>query len=273
MLDFLENLSYYPSLYIPIFGVVGLMIGSFLNVVIYRLPKMMEADWRQDARAYLGLPEEQPAKFNLAVPASACPGCARQIRAWENIPVLSYLLLRGRCAGCSGKVSLRYPIVELLGAATGAVAGFYFGLSLQGVAMAIVFWMLIAIALIDQDTMLIPDVLTQPLLWAGLLFVACTSPALLAEHVIGAAVGYLVLKVLPIGDGDAKLAAACGAWLGWVALPFFITFSAVLASVVGAVFYLRRRESRPYPFGPSLVVGFVLSVFYGDAYARYLGIF
>jgi leader peptidase (prepilin peptidase)/N-methyltransferase len=272
MLEFLENLSYFPTLYIPVFGIVGLMIGSFLNVVIYRLPKMMESDWRRDALACLSLPEEQSERFNLAVPASACPGCARQIRAWENVPVLSYLALRGRCAGCSGKVSLRYPLVELLGAAAGALAAFYFGLSLQGMAMAIVFWTLIAIALIDHDTMHIPDILTQPLLWAGLLFVAFTSPALLSEHVIGAAVGYLIFKVLPIGDGDAKLAATCGAWLGWAALPLFISCAAVLATVVGAVLYLRRRESRPYPFGPALVVGFVLSVFYGEAYARYLGI-
>jgi leader peptidase (prepilin peptidase)/N-methyltransferase len=272
MLDFLESLSYYPALYVPIFGVVGLVVGSFLNVVIYRLPKMMEADWRQDARAYLGLPAEQSENFNLAVPASTCPGCARQIRVWENIPVLSYLVLRGRCAGCSGKVSLRYPIVELLGAGAGVVAGLYFGLSLQGAAMAVVFWMLIAIAFIDHDTMFIPDVLSQPLLWAGLLFVACASPALLAEHVIGAAVGYLILRVLPIGDGDAKFAGACGAWLGWTALPFFMTCAAFLGAIVGAVFFLKRGESRPYPFGPSLAVGFVLSVFYGEKYATYLGI-
>lgn len=185
----LEQLAFYPSLYIPIFGIVGLMIGSFLNVVIYRLPKMLEAEWRAAAREYLAMDEETPERFNLAVPCSACPSCKRSIRPWENIPVLSYVALRGKCGGCSMRISVRYPLVELLGAGAGLLAGWQFGLSLEALAMASVFWTLIALALIDHDTMMLPDSLCLPLLWAGLVFVAIVAPDQLAAHVIGAATG------------------------------------------------------------------------------------
>lgn len=272
MSNFLSELSRYPTLYLPIFGIVGLLVGSFLNVVIYRLPKMVAASWREEALDYLEIREEPSARFNLAVPCSTCTTCDRAIRPLENIPILSYVVLRGRCAGCSQRVSLRYPLVELLGAGAGLLAGWHFGLSLEGVVMACLFWSLIALAWIDHDTLLLPDAICLPVLWAGLLFVALTSPALLADHVIGAAVGYLAFRLLPIGQGDAKLAAACGAWLGWAALPFFMSSAAVFACVVGLVLYVRNRESRPYPFGPSLAVGFALAVFLGHPYAQFLGI-
>jgi len=268
----LEQLALYPSLYIPIFGIVGLMIGSFLNVVVYRLPKMLEAEWRAAARDYLEMAEESPERFNLAVPCSACPACKRPIRPWENVPVLSYLGLRGRCGGCSVRISLRYPMVELLGAGAGLLAGWQFGLSMEAVAMACVFWSLIALALIDHDTQLLPDVLCLPLVWAGLVFCAFNSPDLVGDHVIGAAVGYLAFRLLPIGEGDAKLAAACGAWLGWSALPFFGSAGAVISCVMWALIYVRNKASRQYPFGPALAIAFVLAVFYGRPYAHYLGI-
>ncbi|KZN20686.1 MULTISPECIES: prepilin peptidase [Pseudomonas] len=268
----LEQLAFYPSLYIPIFGIVGLMIGSFLNVVIYRLPKMLEAEWRAAAREYLAMDEETPERFNLAVPCSACPSCKRSIRPWENIPVLSYVALRGKCGGCSMRISVRYPLVELLGAGAGLLAGWQFGLSLEALAMASVFWTLIALALIDHDTMMLPDSLCLPLLWAGLVFVAIVAPDQLAAHVIGAATGYLAFRVLPIGEGDAKLAAACGAWLGWAALPFFVSVGAGISCLMWVLLYFRNKASRQYPFGPALAVAFVLAVFYGKPYAHYLGL-
>lgn len=272
MTSVLEQLSAYPSLYLPVFGIVGLMIGSFLNVVVYRLPKMLQAEWRAAALEYLEMAEEKPERFNLAVPCSACPACKRPIRPWENIPVLSYLALRGRCTGCSMRISVRYPVVEMLGAGAGLLAGWQFGLSFEAVAMAGVFWTLIALALIDHDTMLLPDALCLPLVWAGLVYIAISSPDQLAQHVIGAAVGYLVFRLLPIGEGDAKLSAACGAWLGWSALPLFVSAGAVIFCLMWICVYARNKASRQHPFGPALAVGFVLAVFYGEPYAHYLGI-
>lgn len=271
-MSILNQLAHYPEIYIPFAAILGLLVGSFLNVVVYRLPKMMEADWTRDAKDYLGLPVDDAATVTLSRPASACPSCGRGIKPWENIPVVSYLLLRGRCAGCQLPISIRYPLVELLGGAAGALSFWYFGLSVQAFAFAGALWSLTALALIDLDAMILPDSIVLPLLWGGLLLVAFTMPDKLVDSVIGAAAGYAAFRIIPIGRGDAKLAGAAGAWLGIWSLPFFLTSSAVIAAVIGGIYFFVRKESKPYPFGPSLAIAFVLSIFYAESYASLLGI-
>lgn len=271
-MSILTQLAQYPEIYIPFAAILGLLVGSFLNVVVYRLPKMMEADWTREAKDYLGLPVDDGAMVTLCRPASACPSCGRGIKPWENIPVVSYLCLRGRCAGCQLPISCRYPLVEMLGGAAGALSFWYFGFSIQAFAFACALWSLTALTLIDLDTMILPDSIVLPLLWGGLLLTVFTMPDKLADSVLGAAAGYIAFRIIPIGRGDAKLAGAAGAWLGIWALPFFLTSSAVIATVVGGIYFLIRKESKPYPFGPSLAVSFVLSIFFSESYASLLGI-
>ncbi|MDN5864180.1 MAG: A24 family peptidase [Gammaproteobacteria bacterium] len=254
-------------------GLVGLAVGSFLNVVIYRLPIMLERRWREDGDA----PGHEDT-YNLIVPASACPACGRKIRPLENIPLLSWLALRGRCAGCKARISPRYPVVELLAAVLSILAVWHFGPTLAGAGALLLVWTLIAAAAIDLDHYILPDILVLPLLWLGLLFNLSATFAPLSEAVIGAVAGYLVLWIIyqvfrlttgkeGLGYGDFKLLACLGAWLGWRELPLIILAGALAGVLIGGTWLLvsRRDRSHPVPFGPFLVAGGLLALFAGPA--------
>ena len=267
-----------PWLEMALAGLLGLLIGSFLNVVIHRLPKMMERQWALEYAHYAAeqsgnaLPQEQTAPFGLSHPRSACPHCQHAIRWYENIPVLSYLWLRGRCAGCKTRISLRYPLVELLTGALFALCAWRWGLSPTAGAWAVFCALLVALAGIDWDTTLLPDDLTYPLLWAGLIAAALqwTNVPLFAA-VMGAVAGYLSLWSVywafklatgkeGMGYGDFKLLAALGAWLGWSALIPLVLVASALGAVVGLLMKASNalREGRYVPFGPFLAFGGLL---------------
>lgn len=264
-------------IWVGLAALFGLLIGSFLNVVIHRLPRMIERDWRQQCQELAGVEPEAPAEpFNLMLPRSACPHCGHAISAWENVPVVSYLWLRGKCASCRAKISGRYPMVELLSsvAAGGAVA--HFGPSVLGLAAFGFLACLIALTFIDLDTFLLPDSLTLPLLWAGLLLNLKGGFVDLQSAVVGAAAGYLILwsvywifKLLTgkegMGFGDFKLLAAIGAWFGWQMLPLTILASSAVGAVVGISQILLRGQGRdtPIPFGPYLAGAGVVVLFWG----------
>jgi Type II secretory pathway, prepilin signal peptidase PulO and related peptidases len=255
---------------------IGLCIGSFLNVVIYRLPKMLERDWRRQCAELRGETLSEEAPFNLMVPRSACPNCHHQITALENIPVISWLALRGRCRQCHAPISIRYPIIELLGGALAGAAFWYFGATWQAVTVCVLLWALLALTFIDFDTQLLPDDITLPLLWLGLIVNLFGLFASLADAVIGAAAGYLVLwsvywvfKLLRgkegMGYGDFKLLAALGAWLGWQALLPIILFSSLVGALTGiALMVARGRDHNiPMPFGPFLAIAGAITLFFG----------
>ncbi|MBA6412948.1 prepilin peptidase [Parahaliea sp. F7430] len=257
---------------------LGLVVGSFLNVVIYRLPLMMEAGWRQECASLLG--SEQPAperRLSLASPNSHCPHCEAPIKPWHNIPVLSYLLLRGKCANCKAGISLRYPLVELSSALASMFLALHFGPSLAMLGAVLLTWSLISLTLIDFDHHLLPDSITLPLLWAGLLFNLSGGYVPLQDAVIGAIAGYLSLwsvywlfKLLTgkegMGYGDFKLLAALGAWLGWQALPMIILLSSLVGAVAGIALMLIKRRGKevPIPFGPYLAMAGWLALVWGD---------
>jgi leader peptidase (prepilin peptidase)/N-methyltransferase len=269
-----------PLLLIPSVALLGLFIGSFLNVVIYRLPIMMERAWQAEAAEVRGepLPEtEREERFNLARPRSRCPHCGHMITALENIPLLSYLLLRGRCRACHASIGLRYPLVEMLTAVLSGYAAWHFGYSLATVGALIYLWVLIALAFIDFDTHLLPDDLTLPLLWLGLFFNLNATYVPLADAVIGAMLGYLSLWTVywlfklvtgkeGMGYGDFKLLAVIGAWLGWQMLPLTILLSSLAGAVIGgALIVLRLRErSNPIPFGPFLAIAGLVALLLGE---------
>ncbi|HLQ86573.1 MAG TPA: A24 family peptidase [Salinisphaeraceae bacterium] len=267
-----------PFLFFCCIGLLGLAVGSFLNVVILRLPRMLMTAWRTDAAAVLGQPEQAPEEtFNLAWPASACPHCATPIRAWQNIPVLGFILLRGRCAGCEKPISRQYPLVEIAAAGMGLVVAWHFGPTLACLLALLLSWALLALAVIDWQTQLLPDNITLPLLWLGLLAASATAFVDPVSAIIGAAAGYLVLWLVfhlfrlltgkrGLGYGDFKLLAALGAWLGWQQLPLIL----VLASVSGALAGLaliasgRLRRGSTMPFGPFLAAAGWLTLVAGD---------
>ncbi|MGB7192073.1 MAG: A24 family peptidase [Collimonas pratensis] len=257
-------------------AIFGLLIGSFLNVVIHRLPIMMQRESDNYVAHESGQPLPHTDRYNLVVPRSACPQCKHQIGALENVPVLSYLALRGKCASCKTPISARYPIVE---AFTGVLSGlliWHFGSGWAGMATLVFAYLLIAMTFIDADTQLLPDDLTLPLLWLGLLLNISGLFVPLSDAVIGAAAGYLSLwliywafKLLTgkegMGYGDFKLLAALGAWLGWKMLPIIILFSSLVGAVVGLVLIIVARRGRdiPIPFGPYLAAAGLLALFYG----------
>ncbi|WP_255990223.1 prepilin peptidase [Chitinolyticbacter albus] len=267
-----------PLFYSGFLFVLGLLVGSFLNVVIHRLPKMIEAEFRHEC-ATLDLANDASApsrpRYNLMVPRSACPHCGHQITALENIPVLSYLVLRGRCRGCGARISVRYPALELLTAVLTAIVGWLLGPSLAGVAAVVLTWSLIALVFIDADTYLLPDTITLPLLWLGLLVNLNDGFVSLPSAVIGAIAGYLALwsvywafKLLTgkegMGYGDFKLLAALGAWFGWQSLPVIILLSSLAGAVIGTVLALaaKRGLGKPMPFGPYLgIAGWLILPF------------
>jgi leader peptidase (prepilin peptidase)/N-methyltransferase len=269
---------------------LGLSIGSFLNVVIFRLPKMLERQWHHDCQELQGEAADIDQKpFNLNHPPSHCPACGHRIRPWENIPILSWLLLRGRCSNCGNPISLRYPIVEALTAVFSLAVAWQFGVSWETVAALLLTWSLIALSLIDFDVQLLPDSITLPFLWLGLLlslFGLFSDPR---SAIIGAALGYLSLwsvyqlfKRLTgkegMGYGDFKLLAMLGAWLGWQYLPQIIMLSALVGAVVGVALILLRGHDKniPIPFGPYLAVAGWVSLLWGDAinqaYLSYTGL-
>ena len=286
-----------PALFIALCSVLGLMVGSFLNVVIFRLPKMLEREWQQqcaelraetEAKTETGttLTEAAP-PFSLVAPRSACPHCGHKITALENIPVVSYLVLRGRCSQCHASISLRYPVVEAL---TGIASGFiawHFGYGLAAFAALFFTWAMIALAFIDLDTQLLPDDITLPLLWAGLLVNLGGSFTDIGSAVIGAAAGYLALWSVywgfklatgkeGMGYGDFKLLAVIGAWLGWQMLPLVILLSSLVGAIVGIGLIVLAKHGRnaPIPFGPYLVGGGMIALLWGNPLNRaYLGLF
>lgn len=281
------------SLFAGSMFVIGLVIGSFLNVVIWRLPIMLDREWRLQAAEFLPQAAAVPASavpppaapFNLVTPRSACPTCRAPIKAWQNIPLVSWLLLRGRCAACQTRISIRYPLVELATALMSAAVAWHFGFGAACACALGVSWTLIALTGIDIDHQLLPDGITLPLMWAGLLASVLIGPipgsALPVsphEALIGAAAGYLSLWLVfhafrlitgkeGMGYGDFKLYAALGAWLGWKLLPLVILLSAATGAAIGIAMILLRGRDRaaPMPFGPYLAAAGWLALMYGDS--------
>jgi len=258
---------------------LGLVVGSFLNVVIHRLPIMLEQGWQRDCRALLGQEEDAGAEaMTLASPASHCPHCQTPIRAWQNIPVISWLLLRGRCHNCKAAISPQYPLIELATGLLTLLAAWVYGPSWQAVWLWGLTWTLMAAAVIDLKTTLLPDLLTQPLLWAGVLIalIGHGSTVSLENAILGAVFGYLALwsvywvfKLITgkegMGYGDFKLLAALGAWLGWKALPLVVLLSAGVGTVVGIgmILFLSHDRRIPIPFGPYLASAGLLAYYLG----------
>lgn len=292
-MSFLLLLQSSPAFFISLCAFIGLMVGSFLNVVIFRLPKMLEREWRQQCAELRAETEtgttltEAISPFSLVAPRSACPHCGHKITALENIPVVSYLVLKGRCSQCHASISLRYPVVEAL---TGIISGFiawHFGYGLAAFAALVFAWGMIALAFIDLDTQLLPDDITLPLLWAGLLVNLGGSFTDIRSAVIGAAAGYLALWSVywgfklatgkeGMGYGDFKLLAVIGAWLGWKMLPLVILLSSLVGAIVGIGLIVLAKHGRnaPIPFGPYLVGGGLIALIWGNPLNRaYLGLF
>jgi leader peptidase (prepilin peptidase)/N-methyltransferase len=296
MYAFLQLMSDSPILFISTVLVVSLLVGSFLNVVIYRLPIMMEKEWQDECAQYLANQSaqqistvEDPAPFNLVKPDSTCPQCQHKIRAWENIPLLSWLWLKGQCSQCHNPISIRYPVVELLSGLLSSIVAWHFGFGLAACAAVLATWLLIAMAFIDLDKMLLPDQLTLSLLWIGLL-VSVANPFVSSQDaLIGAVAGYASLWTLywafklltgkeGMGYGDFKLLAAIGAWVGWQHLPVVVLLSSLVGAIVGlALLKIQGKDkSQPIPFGPFLAASGWLTLLYADAmisqYWRWLGI-
>ncbi len=264
--------------------VLGLCIGSFLNVVIHRLPKMMEREWRAECAALAGQEPPAQAPFNLMVPRSRCPSCSKPISALENIPLVSYALLRGRCANCKAAIGWKYPLVEALAGVGAAYAAWRFGFSLAALGAALFTWATIALAFIDQETGLLPDDLTLPLIWAGVLLNLNHAFVSLPESVIGAVAGYLSLWLVywgfklitgkeGMGYGDFKMNAAVGAFLGWKVLPLVILLSSVVGLAFGALQMLAARGRWDggfrFHFGPYLAVAGIVALYWGEPILRW----
>ncbi|MDH3830120.1 MAG: A24 family peptidase [Gammaproteobacteria bacterium] len=260
-------------------GALGLVVGSFLNVVIYRLPVMMERSWNRECREHAGVSADtdEQQRFNLLTPASRCPQCDHRISALENIPLISYLFLKGRCSGCGTSISIRYPAVELATAILSVVTALHFGYSLQTVAALGFTWALIALFLIDFDHQILPDSITLPLLWTGLLLSLFNLFVDSHNSIVGAIAGYLVLwtifhafKLLTgkegMGYGDFKLLGALGAWVGWQSLPVVILFSSVVGAAIGItlILFKGRDHSQPMPFGPFLAAAGWMTLLWGN---------
>jgi len=261
--------------------VVGLCVGSFLNVVAHRLPRMMEAEWRAHCAELAGQPQPAQPRFNLATPRSACPACGHGITALENIPLLSWLVLRGKCSACGAAIGIRYPLVELAGGVAAGYAAWRFGLSLAGAGAMLFCWCAIALTAIDLDAQLLPDDITLLLLWAGLVVNLGATFVPLSSAVIGAIAGYLSLWAVywafklatgkeGMGYGDFKLLAAIGAWLGWQALPLVILMSSLVGAIVGIslMVFAKHGRDKPIPFGPYLAAAGVIAMFWGPQITR-----
>ncbi|MDZ7686896.1 MAG: A24 family peptidase [Gammaproteobacteria bacterium] len=276
-LAFLE--AEFPLLVYTVVLVLGLIVGSFLNVVILRLPVMMQRDWEVQAREILGIDqpvEADAAPFNLVTPNSRCPSCSRPIRPWENVPVVSYLVLGGQCAGCSAPISIRYPLIEALTGALSVMVVVIFGATPAGAACLVLTWGLISMSIIDIDHQLLPDGITLPLLWLGLIVNYFELITPFAAAFWGAVAGYLILWSVyqvfrlvtgkeGMGFGDFKLLAMLGAWLGWQALPLVIILSSFTGAVIGGLLVVFGRDrAEPIPFGPYLAIAGFIALLWGD---------
>jgi leader peptidase (prepilin peptidase) / N-methyltransferase len=280
-MESLELLNAYPSYFAFIITLVGLLVGSFLNVVIYRLPVMMQRSWQQECKDYLGLADEHQTDdepFNLVFPLSRCPSCSAAIKPYQNIPVVSYIFLQGKCANCAHPIALRYPLIEAFTAITSFVVAWHFGYSLQTLFALLLTWSLIALSFIDIDHQLLPDTITLPVLWLGLLLSIFGLFAQSHDSIIGAIAGYLLLwsvyKVFKwltgkegMGYGDFKLLALFGAWLGWQSLPLIIFLSSLVGSIIGIslIVVSRHDRNKPIPFGPYLAAAGWIALLWGNA--------
>jgi leader peptidase (prepilin peptidase) / N-methyltransferase len=270
---------------------LGLIVGSFLNVVIHRLPQMMREEWRRECDDVQGraAPEAPGPRLTLSTPGSHCPHCGHAITPLENIPILSYLFLRGRCSACTAPISLRYPVVEAMTALLSLAVVWHFGPGWEAAAALVMTWGLVALSGIDIDTQLLPDAITQPLLWLGLLLSLVGLFSDPQASILGAAAGYLSLWLIfhlfrlatgkeGMGYGDFKLLAVFGAWLGWTALPQIALLSAVVGALVGGALILSGRQDRdlPIPFGPYLAAAGWIALLWGDpinsAYLHWSGL-
>ncbi|MGE8415743.1 MAG: prepilin peptidase [Pseudomonas sp.] len=284
-----EILSLYPLAFVLASLVLGLIVGSFINVLAWRLPRMLERDWRAQAHEILGLtPEPAAAPYNLLLPHSHCPHCAHPIRPWHNIPVLSYLCLGGRCAHCKTRISVRYPLTELACGLVSAFVAWHFGFGWTAGLLLLLSWGLLAMSLIDADHQLLPDVLVLPLLWLGLLVNSFGLLTSLADALWGAVIGYLLLWSVfwlfklatgkdGMGHGDFKLLAMLGAWGGWQILPLTLLLASLAGALIGSVL-LRLRQARvssPIPFGPFLAIAGWIALLWGgqitDFYLQFVG--
>ena len=292
----IEVLRDYPAFGLTSVLVLGLLVGSFLNVVIHRLPKMMERDWEEQCRDFLSnnentsvstIQQKEREPFNLMVPRSRCPHCGHKIKSWENIPVISYLMLGGKCSGCKTKISVRYPLIEIVTGFLSIAVIHYVGFSWNGLAALVFTWSLIALTMIDFDTYLLPDDITLPLLWLGLIVNSFNAFTDLPSALWGAIAGYLSLwavyklfKLLTgkegMGYGDFKLLAALGAWMGWQMLPQIILLSSLVGAVIGiSLIIIRGRDKNiPIPFGPYLAIaGWIAFVWGNTINQTYLKLF
>jgi leader peptidase (prepilin peptidase)/N-methyltransferase len=285
-----DILTLYPLAFVIAAMLVGLLIGSFLNVVVWRLPKMLDREWREEAREVLGLPGETPLPtFNMMLPHSQCPHCGHRIRAWENIPVLSYLFLRGRCSSCTAAISKRYPLTELACGLLSAFIAWHFGFGWQACMALLLSWGLLTMSLIDAEHQLLPDVLVLPLIWLGLIINSFGLFVSLHEALWGAVAGYMALwsvfwlfKLITgkdgMGHGDFKLLAMFGAWGGWQILPLTLLLSSMVGAVVGVILLRLRnaKTSTPIPFGPFLAIAGWIALLWGgqitDFYWQFVGL-
>ena len=275
-LDLLLNLE--PLLVVLLAGIMGLLVGSFLNVVIYRLPVMMQRGWRKECLAYLELEADKNEEvFNLVLPLSRCPSCNTPIKPYQNIPVISYVFLKGRCANCRHPISLRYPIIEAFTSLMSVIVAWHFGYAPETIFALLLTWSLIALSFIDIDHHLLPDSIILPLLWLGLLLSLFGLFADSHASIIGAVAGYLVLWSVyhlfklatgkeGMGFGDFKLLALFGAWLGWQYLPLIILLSSLVGAVIGISMMIiaKRNHNIPIPFGPYLALAGWIALLWGD---------
>ncbi|WOH35813.1 A24 family peptidase [Thalassotalea fonticola] len=293
MSDIIALFEQSPVIFYVTITILGLVIGSFLNVVIFRLPKMLENEWRCECREFLEdelkpVPENEqktPEILTLSKPASTCPKCGHKIKVWENIPVVSWLVLKGKCSSCANPISPRYPIIETVTGITSLVIGMYFGVTWQALFMLVLTWALIALTMIDVDKMILPDQITLPLVWLGLILGLNDVFVSIDQAVIGAIVGYMslwsifwIFKLITgkegMGYGDFKLFAVFGAWFGWQLLPLLILMASLVGAVIGiSLMVFRNHEgSKPIPFGPYLAIAGWITALWGEGiWAWYLG--
>ncbi len=275
----LELLQSSPTFLLLTVGLIGLMVGSFLNVVIYRLPIMMERGWRRECLEFLEQEShsEEAEKFTLSYPHSSCPKCNAPITALQNIPILSYLFLRGKCTNCKTGISARYPIIEAVSALLSMSVAAHFGYGLETVAALILTWCLICLTMIDYDTQLLPDSITLPLIWGGLFLSLGNLFVDSHTSIIGAIAGYLslwsvyhIFRIVTgkegMGFGDFKLLAVLGAWLGWQMLPIIIILSSLVGAIVGSLLLITQKQQRgtPIPFGPFLAAAGWITLLWGN---------